>query len=302
MRAPAGIKDSPESETITLPLLPKDPEYNFLDEPLKEAINNLPHDPEVIEYKKKYESVHPNLKQFAKYLKQLGKKAGLQGPVVYYPFGGFDSHHAFLLVKNATDVISFGKDSFAFANASFALSPENTLNYVRNADSRTKYGSHYFGYDRTKYYYECIEEALALLALARIVNFLDGQITGLYYFKLKEDGDIEFVSKNDRNADTGNAVITFRDTYTGIEKRYWYIQHIQRNEHDIFANKPNFYNLIRKVKFQTLLIKAAYANWGEDDPIFMNNIHREILIPAKNNKAKVFTDNKDLDTNKPYPI
>jgi hypothetical protein len=45
-------------------------------------------------------------------LKRWGKVAGLKGPVVYYPFGGFDPYVPFTLVEGATDIFAIGLDYF----------------------------------------------------------------------------------------------------------------------------------------------------------------------------------------------
>ncbi len=124
------------------------------------------------------------------------------------------------------------------------------------------------------------------IAINRIFFGLEGDITGLYYFSLTDEG-IRFVDQPTEQAP--NAVVTFEDPHK--ERRFWYLQERFSDDSNKPIVKTPFFDFVANLDFDTLLIKAAYPLWNR-------GAHPEIVFdvmldPARERDAYVVTDGNE---------
>lgn len=230
-----------------------------------------------------------SFEEHRKFLRDVGNLVGARGAAVYYPYGGFDPYAPFTVVDGSTDVFAIGAEDFGSIEGlnKFFTNPNNT---------HAKTGMQYDGYDIQTMIRMFSSIYNGGLAIARIVSFLDGNITGLYYFDIEENGSIRFLTE-DEVRDSGynkNAVIEFNAK--GKTKRYWYIQNVieSAKEGEVAeAVKPDpFTRWINNLKFDVLFIKAAPEIC--DGTINRHEAIRKILNPARQNNARIITDSRHL--------
>ncbi len=219
--------------------------------------------------------------QHTEFLRRLGKKAAVRGPSVYYPHGGFDSYSPFTVVADATDVFATGKDHFGAAGRF-----RRVFGILRDGGRKSAWDH---TYDVENLYKDLTDPGT--LAIARIMAYLKGTVTGLYYFEMEKDGSLKFLKSGEAWEGTdlsleenlpGNAVIEFTGA-DGTPKRYWYIRH------NSLTDDPVFQGFADHLKFQTLFIKAPMSPWDVSTPGRKNAI-RNMLTPAKRNNARILTD------------
>ncbi len=223
-----------------------------------------------------------SLRQYQKALGDIGKRAGLKGPNVFYPFGGYDAHKPFMLVRDATNVISQSAKPWGLPNDLVTVLEARGLREGFGYDHvNTESDFHHLMRD-TK------TEAFGGIAIARIVNYLDGNIRGLYYFKLDEKGQPVFLDSPEQTNKRENyqhAVVEFdlkNDDGSLRHVRYWYIQ--DRLE----EKNPNYESFVTKLDFQTLLLLGIPKEiWAKHLSVVIS----QIFDTAKINRARFLSDN-----------
>ncbi|MHB9156237.1 MAG: hypothetical protein ACYC5N_11225, partial [Endomicrobiales bacterium] len=226
------------------------------------------------------------LDEQSKLLSRLGKTAGLSGSAVYYPFGGFDPYAPFAMVPGASDVFSLGIEEFG--------TPEQIAAFFQRGGALDEKSLRFRYYDSTINTDMLREDyqvsGLGALAAARIIAFLRGRVTGLYYFSIAPDGSLVFSERGDNGA---SAVIEFEDP-SGNRKRFWYFRD------DVYDPSSGFLSLSRQngFSFQTLLIKAApSAIWNspekterEREAARAKTLEPALRVNAAGTPVTVFTD------------
>ena len=213
---------------------------------------------------------------FLDFLRSLGQRTKITGPVVYYPFGGFDSHTPDATVQGLTDVFSVGLDPFGRLS--------DVMKVLQDGPIKIKAGLKLEGYDHVgpEHLYDRtdIRDGKGALAISRIISFLRGDVTGLYYFVISPDGKFKFLDSHEvlylGEENYKNAVIEYSDKDTGNKKRFWYIQH------DFNSDDPGFICFIKSLSFNTLFIKGALNAWANDQ-LERDKLVGKINIPALEN-------------------
>ena len=130
--------------------------------------------------------------------------------------------------------------------------------------------------------------ALGSVMLERLVFGLGARVTGVYYFRLTESGEKDFLTAGNKEIASSckNAVVEFEILRTGQRKRLWYI------EHDLNSENAEFLAFIRTPGlFQTLLVKSAYDIFSPASRIFSREkTGQKIFEPAILNDALVISD------------
>ncbi|MEW5895636.1 MAG: hypothetical protein AB1650_07770 [Candidatus Omnitrophota bacterium] len=218
------------------------------------------------------------LPEYSEFLETLGHAAGFNGKILYYPYGGADPFVPFTMAPSVTDVVSVGVQSFGDIG--------DILRFFNVMDVSWKIGRQFDGIDTIPDFERLSYQGINGIggsAISRILSFLDGQILRISYFNLLEDGRLQF-TENDSSA---NAVVEFLDS-SGVKKRFWYISNDFRYQND------NFINFINSVPFENLLIKGAHNMWDDyaNAPKARRRTIEAVILPAKKNGAKVFTDQR----------
>ena len=270
--------------------------FNFIDfkKPLGEAIRNLQNDQgiktvqqaedeELEGYQKIKGAVYQlSLRQYKNVLRRIGQRASLKGPIVFYPFGGFDAHKPFMLVEDAHDVV--------IQNASPWGSPKDIIKLMKQGYIRK--GLSYGRFDSEMDFHHIAKDhhvnGLGGIALARIMSYLGGQIKGLYYFKLDTNGQPDYLLPSQMDlagqGEYQHAVIEF-DLKNGKGEtrrvRYWNIyNHLEKD------GSP-YEKFISTLRFQSLLLLGVPQSlWRKYPSAILNRV----LMPAKANNARVLTD------------
>ncbi|MCK9594094.1 MAG: hypothetical protein M0R35_00225 [Candidatus Omnitrophica bacterium] len=201
------------------------------------------------------------------------------GPVMVSFAGGIDVLLFGLKrgINGVNDLIivdqrSFGTEDKLFTPVNYSILQRY---YLIGSDS---------GYNLSEYNLS----GIGSIALERIICGLQARIKGVYYFHIKKDGSLQFFDKEQtRNAeDCNNAVIEFIDPKNPAQvKRFWYIQQ------DINAYKPEFMRFMDKLRFNTLMVKAAYDMFSPDSEVFEYEKTSAILGWAKKSNASIIADN-----------
>ena len=229
--------------------------------------------------------------------RKFGSIAGLKSPSIYYPFGGFDSHTAFGLIPECTDVYSFGKDSFGDFNRiflAFANSTEAKGGIAKKSYDRV--------YDLGVYDSPELNQCLGFIAISRIIRLTNSYVTGIYYFNVNPDGSLKYESSGDPKGlillddknEKKNAVIEFTDK-DGNSKRFWYFCR------DLNESNTGYRNFIDNLTFESSIIKGAYYIYHKDGYITRDNLMQETLAPIKRNNAAIVSDGVQ-PADEPYAI
>jgi len=216
-------------------------------------------------------------------LKKIGRTFGLQGQTIYYPFGGFDPHTPFWMVQDARDVFSFGLDKAGSLSDFEKLAEglleqliqdkeKDYLNLTSNLDAEV-------AYEKLAQEYQL--DGSGIIALLRIMLFMQGDIQGVYFFDVNQKGAITFSDQESSRQKKSfpNMVIEF--TVKGpdgqpVKKRYWYKSHNLKRFR-------RFSKFLEKFKFEVMLLKGVMSSWNTDAV-------KTALVPAKRNNAIVSTD------------
>jgi len=220
-------------------------------------------------------------------LQGLGR-GRLKGEVVYYPYGGVDPYFPFTMVEGSTDVFVTGHEGFGLLR--------NFYEKLGNDSFLSDKLASYSAYDPTRAVLRLTvtDEGgsyIGLIALLRIIMFLNGDIEGVYYFDFNNKGDPVFLSEEDLDnpEKAKSAVIEYKDKETGEKKRFWYFRHIMQDHNE------GFRRFLDKFIFQTLFIKAAPESlWPKDIPPERRKSIEETFVPAIRNNADVVADTTHL--------
>ncbi len=224
-------------------------------------------------------------------LGNIGKLAGIHG-VMFYPFGGADVHTAFSLSENLTDVVSQGADFFG--------NPDGIKTEMEYAEPEIDFDAGYWYYDSTQLLGK-YQHGIGSLVAARIVSYLRGEITGLYYFDIAKNGSAEFITEKtpyNRLAALNelNAVVEFQ-LPDGIKRRFWHITYIHPSKIMLSRfsdkNSESYMNFANNLDFDVLLLKAAHTWW--EDFLQIEKLYNNTLAPAKRDNAVVITDTNQGD-------
>lgn len=205
--------------------------FNILDLPeVKNAINNgLLNDKkrEIALNEKMQGKWGMKFNDYSKMLLKFGNTMHLEGPAVYYPFGGFDPFHPFMLAKGATDVFSLGIEDFG--------PKKDIVKLCNGTDAYYKAGGEFSMFesirDMNMMLHDTGSKGLGSLALTRIVSHLGGRIEKICYFDIMDDGNLRFIDRDKIINDEcyQNAVIEFAvtdpETSKEVLKRYWYVSY-----------------------------------------------------------------------------
>jgi hypothetical protein len=222
------------------------------------------------------------LSEQSRFLQKLGQ--GISGEALYYPYGGFDPLNSFGLSTKIKDVYAQGGYS-AGSLTDFVL-------WLTRVKPDTRAGGYMGPFDSmdtlTRVASENNLNSLAPEALTRVRIDLNSSIEGLYFFDLESNGEIHFaeVGVLDRQKAQSNLMILFKDLKSGELRRFWYFSHF------LGKSNPGFARFTEKMKFQTLLIKAAPSMWNP------RKLSAELraesialtLEPARRNRALVISD------------
>ena len=232
---------------------------------------------------------------YTEFLKDIGRRAQLSGPVVYNPFGGMDALTGFVMtdydkaVDPATDVVSFGLNHFGTPEKLTAYLTEFRERVTRDTAGRAEHPFlKYAGFDDYyKFYLSDRDKGLGLAALLRIMMFLDGEVEGLYYFDMQPgDGSLRFLTP-EKLAARGeteygpSAMIAFRDPADGRRKRFWYLQT------NISLYDQAFDAFIDRFRADGLVLKATFENNLGERSFF---VYRKVLAPVVRGQGRVVAD------------
>lgn len=209
--------------------------------------------------------------------------------IIYYPLGGFDVHTPIAMFPNVEDVIAVGLDSFG--------TPQDICKFICQrgavqlvADLITK------GFDHVtpdgRYSFQKQDQiAEGSIAIIRVPHHLNGELRGIKFFNLAEDGKLNFYDPNTVRRLTSNdsisAVIEY-DIPTYGRKRFWYLSQ------DLTKNNPGFNKFVQNLQFQTLFLKGHIALSGREN-ILKESYRSNILDPARNNNSRVVSDSINLN-------
>lgn len=210
------------------------------------------------------------LTSYLDFIAGIAKQVNLSESVVYYPFGGVDVKHPFLMVDSVRDVFSQGMERFGSIK-----SLENFMKYASNYD-KSATGSlnwNFGGYlrfletgDRQVYSGWTFPgtDGVGGLAVADIASVLKGKIVGIHYFEIDDKGKPVFISTADLQRDRSydNAVIQFRDASRKI-RRFWYSKYFFNGDS---PDKERFRSYIDEMNFDILFIKGALSIFAEEEP------------------------------------
>ncbi|MBF0330420.1 MAG: hypothetical protein HQL17_00665 [Candidatus Omnitrophica bacterium] len=214
-------------------------------------------------------------------LKKIGEKAGIVGNTLYYPFAGGDTDEPFSMSANIRHVMAMGQEPFG------------SVAQIKEFFMKVGYADR-FG-DRNRDGYDHGDRlsklnAVAGLAMARIIVTLKARVVGIKYFDIEQNGDVRFKDLVQGDVPSAkNAVIVFQDR-DGQIKTFWYCQYnVTMFAKDIVRPDP-FRRMVNRMKFQTLLIKAAQSFLFEG--IIGLNTAVVVGEPARRNDALVLTDSR----------
>lgn len=189
------------------------------------------------------EEVNVRLKRQA--LNQIGREMGSSDRAIYYPFGGADAQSPFLLQPTATDVILQTSDMFGSPNDIAKLSQLKP--FERKGGNWTDFDSF-----RDLYLLEAANglNGIGFSSVARIQRHLKAEVLGIYPLEISSNGTLSLQNVA-KDTPVKSALIVFRDPVSGKLKRLWQFQH------SIGDTSSNFPKLVSRLKFGTLMIKAA---------------------------------------------
>ena len=169
------------------------------------------------------------LKGYLEFIANIKNQAQVAGSTVFYPFGGPDAKHPFLIAGGVRDVFSQGMERFG--------SIRSLENFMRYTDAGNKSATNSLNWNFGGYlrFLETGDNqhysgwtfphtgGIGGLAVADIVSVLKGKITGIHYFEINDQGEPVFMSESDLQRDRSydNAVIQFKDESRKI-RRFWY--------------------------------------------------------------------------------
>ncbi|MBZ0167679.1 MAG: hypothetical protein K8I00_12805, partial [Candidatus Omnitrophica bacterium] len=232
---------------------------------------------------------------YKKFLARIGEETGMQGPVVYNPFGGMDALTGFLLPDYSgqkapvTDVISFGLNKFGTpSRLKEYLAEFMTMAGEEEAAIREHPFLKYAGFDDYyQFYLPDKDKGLGLAALLRTMLFLEGTIEGLYYFDVDpETGELRFIDPEslpdwEDREDGPFVLIEFVDAKDNLRKRFWYAQtnvSMVDKAFDAFIGGFDVNGLILKATFEDNLSERSFF------------VYQKILAPAIRGNARVVAD------------
>jgi hypothetical protein len=236
------------------------------------------------------------LSKYLDFIVDIAKQVELSGNVVYYPFGGTDVKHPFLMVEGVKDVFSQGKNKFGSIK-----SLENFMKYASSYDKSAMTG---LSWMNTQYlnFLETGDNqnfsgwtfpstnGVGGLAVADIISILEGKVIGIHYYEINDKGKPIFIPESDLQRDKSydNALIRFTDKSRRV-KRFWYSKYDFNGDS---SDKEKFKGYVGKINLDVLFIKGAIDIFSEEDPEWREQLFDLILDPAKDLNAMVITDER----------
>lgn len=210
------------------------------------------------EMKRKLDAEAVNVRLRRQSLNLIGMEMGNSDRAIYYPFGGADSQSPFLLQPAVTDVFLQTADDFGSLN---------DISKLSQLKSFEKIGGYWAGFDSFRDLYQMQEEnslkGTGFSSVARLQRHLKAEVLGIYPLEISLDGKLSLQSlRNDEIAK--NALVVFRDPISGKVKRLWQFQHNLGDE------KSHFPKLAARLKFGTMMIKAAPSMMFEETAFRQN--------------------------------
>ncbi len=210
-------------------------------------------------------------------LSQVGMEMGNSERAIYYPFGGADTQSPFLLQPTATDVFLQTADDFGSSD---------DISKLSGLEPFEKKGGYWSGFDSYRDLHIMQDEnkikGTGFAAVARLQRHLKAEILGIYPLEISQDGKLALQSF-DKAASVKNALVVFRDPISGKLKRLWQFQHRIDDE------TSRFPKLAARLKFGTMMIKAAPSGMFEEEDLRKN----ALMISndaAIRNRATVISD------------
>lgn len=93
--------------------------------------------------------------------------------------------------------------------------------------------------------------AISLPNHSRLATLFDAEVVGVYPMSLTELGQVEFIGEAANRSTVSHALVVIKDNKTGKLRRVWQFRH------DITGKDERFLKFMKRVKFGTMLIKAA---------------------------------------------
>ncbi len=210
----------------------------------------------------------------------VGGAAHVEGPVLYYPFGGADAITAFSLSAEITDVIIHSKEEFGNL---FSLEANLKMkNHVMNSLDDLFANSQ--GWQTSIHLRRVANDykGMGIALFTELFGIWRREPSGLYYFNINKIGIPAFDPQG------RHAVIEFIDE--GVKKRLWFFSHlIDSYEIGIPDNLKAF---LAKADIDTLLIKGMHSLWSNHSPAafieFALNPARGALVIADSNSTRQF--------------
>lgn len=247
------------------------------------------------EMKRKLDAETENVRLRRQSLNLIGMEMGNSDRAIYYPFGGADSQSPFLLQPAATDVFLQTGDDFGSLNDISKLSQLTPFE---------KIGGHWAGFDSFRDLYQMQEEnslkGTGFSSVARLQRHLKAEVLGIYPLEISSDGKLSLQSlRNDEIAK--NALVVFRDPISGKVKRLWQFQHSLGDE------KSHFPKLAARLKFGTMMIKAAPSMMFEETALRQNALAISNDAAIRNgatvvSDVRIANSGHGFDGNYPQPL
>lgn len=188
-------------------------------------------------------------------LNQIGMEMGSSDRAIYYPFGGADTQSAFLLQPTVTDVFLQTGDEFGSPNDIAKLS---------QLDPFEKIGGYWSGFDSYRDLFLMQEEnglkGTGFSSVARLQRHLKAEVLGIYPLEITSNGTLSLQNVG-KDTPVKSALIVFRDPVSGKMKRLWQFQHSLEDA------ASNFPKLVARLKFGTMMIKAAPSMMFEESDL-----------------------------------
>ena len=239
--------------------------------------------------------------EYEESLANLGRIAGVRGPILYNPFGGADVHYPFSLSPEITDDFCQGSESFG--------GPNSIIDYIRRGE-----GDGSFEQWRQLQSFDNVQSleivghqycGLGGLVVTRLIDFLGAAVKGIYYFRIEQDGRLSFLNRREveafndstirnRGISVDREVNVVSEFYHGeTTKRFWYMPYmiVDPNVPDnlrLPETQSNFPVFVQTLDFDTLLVKAANSWWN--DCAHPPEIVRIALDPTRQRNARVLAD------------
>lgn len=230
----------------------------------------------------KLESYVPSEQSQRRALAELGQSLENKGRAIYYPFGGADVQTPLILDAAADDVFLQTADEFGGAKDLAKLS---------KLGEHGRVGGYWGNFDSYRDLHLMQAEngiqGTGFQTIARIQRHLDAEVVGVYPMSLTEVGQVEFIGEAANRSTVSHALVVIKDNKTGKLRRVWQFRH------DITGKDERFLKFMKRVKFGTMLIKAAPSMMFTGDK---KVAAFKVLEPASMNRATVISDVRIADS------